>query len=86
MFVRGKGRPIDSGQFDINMEAIPDNCLVADITVAQRRHLMFSTPHQLELLANARHYWYMDATFRLAREPFTQLFTINVFIRSDDNV
>ena len=46
---------------------------------------MFSTPHQLELLANARH-WYVDATFRLVREPFTQLFTINVFIRSDDNV
>ena len=67
------------------MEAIPDDFLVADITVAQRRHLMFSTPHQLELLANARH-WYVDATFRLVREPVTQLFTINVFIRSDDNV
>ncbi|KAK3747385.1 hypothetical protein QZH41_002640 [Actinostola sp. cb2023] len=28
--------------------------------------------------------WYIDGTFKLCRHPFTQLFTINIFVRKDD--
>ena len=28
----------------------------------------------------------MDATFKLCRHPFTQLFTVNALVKKDDNV
>jgi len=57
---------------------------IADISVGQQRHLIFVTQHQLHVLARAKT-WYVDDTFRLLRKPFTQIFTINIFLRAGDN-
>ena len=67
-------QPLD---FDINMNAIPDDFLLADVNVSctsgDKRHLIFSTDKQLELLARAKS-WYVDGTSKL-------LFSIHAFIR-----
>ena len=39
---------------------------------------------KLTLLSKAKR-WYVDGTFKLCRPPFTQLFTINAFVRQDDH-
>ena len=44
---------------------------------------MFATDNQLSLLARSRAL-YMDGTFHLVRKPFLQIFTINVFLRSNE--
>jgi len=36
------------------------------------------------LLSKAKR-WCVDGTFKLCRPPFTQLFTINAFVRQDDH-
>ena len=30
--------------------------------------------------------WYIDGTFKLCRQPFSQLLTVNAFVRNDDHV
>ena len=45
---------------------------------------MFATKQQLEFLASAKS-WYINAMFKLCRHPFTQLMTINAFVRKDDH-
>lgn len=52
-----------------------------DVRVKERRHLILATKPQLEQLAKVKS-WYMDATFKLVRKPFTQLLSINAFVRS----
>ena len=47
--------------------------------------MIFATRHQLDLLNRAKS-WYVDATFKLCRQPFTQLLTVNAFVRADDYV
>lgn len=69
--------------FDIQEESVPDDFLRADINVGARRHLFFATTLMLTLLTSAKN-WFMDATFRLVRAPFTQLFTIHAFVRQGD--
>lgn len=80
-----KLRPKDP--LDLNFELaegfIPPEFLRADVRVQSQRHLMFATKQQLEFLASAKS-WYIDATFKLCRHPFTQLMTINAFVRKDD--
>lgn len=63
---------------------IPPEFLRADVRVQSQRHLMFATKQQLEFLASAKS-WYIDAMFKLCRHPFTQLMTINAFVRKDDH-
>ena len=46
---------------------------------------MFATDHQLEVLSKAKS-WYIDGTFKLCRQPFRQLVSINAFVRTDDYV
>ena len=50
-----------------------------------RRHLIFASDKQLEILSQSKT-WYMDATFKLCRHPFTQLFTVNAFVKKDNHV
>ena len=68
-----------------NEEHIPDDFLQADVRVGERRHLVFATPSQLNLLAKATT-WYMDATFKVVKSPFTQLFSIHAFVKQDEDI
>jgi len=54
------------------------------VDVNGRRHLVFATAEQLVHLGRAKT-WYIDGTFKLVRHPFTQLLTINAFVRKDDH-
>ena len=45
---------------------------------------MFATDQQLEHLARSKS-WYIDGTFKLCRHPFTQLLTVNAFVKKDDH-
>lgn len=71
--------------FDLEEEHLPDEFLRADLRVLDRRHLVFATSEQLQHLCNAKT-WYIDGTFKLCRHPFTQLLTINAFVRKDNCV
>lgn len=59
--------------------------LVFFFKVRGRRHLLFASDQQLDVLSRAKT-WYVDGTFKLCRQPFQQLLTINAFVRSDDHV
>ena len=50
-----------------------------------RRYLIFASERQLEVLSKSKT-WYIDATFKLCRHPFTQLLTVNAFVKNDDHV
>ena len=73
---RQKLRPVDptTTDFEIDTNYIPDNFLRADIRVDERRHIMCFTETQLTLLKKAKT-WYIDATFKVIKEPFKQLFS-----------
>ena len=43
-----------------------------------RCHLVFASDKQLELLQQSKT-WYIDGTFKLCRQPFTQLLTLKFF-------
>ena len=52
--------------------------------MGDRRHLVFATDEQLFILSRAKT-WYVDGTFKLCKAPFTQLLTINAFVRSEEH-
>ena len=85
--MRQRQRPNDPTnlEFVLQEEHIPAGFLQGDICVRERRHLVFATEQQLNKLNNAKT-WYIDGTFKLCRHPFTQLVTINAFVRSDDHI
>ncbi|XP_041372839.1 uncharacterized protein LOC121386108 [Gigantopelta aegis] len=70
-------------EFELKMDFIPDNFLKGDVTTGRKRHLIFSTDQQLQLLSRSK-CWYADGTFKLVKEPFTQLFSVHSFIRRED--
>ncbi|XP_068230924.1 uncharacterized protein [Palaemon carinicauda] len=76
--------PVDLS-FEISEEHIPPNFLKFDIHVGDRRHLVFATEGQCQLLAKAKR-WYVNGTFKVVRQPFTQLFSIHAFMKYDGNV
>jgi hypothetical protein len=53
--------------------------------VGDRRHLVFSTPEMISPLKQAK-VWYMDATFKVVKDPFKQLFSIHAFVRQNNDV
>ena len=83
--LRQRQRPNDPTdlEFVLQEEHIPAGFLQKDIHVREKRHLVFATEQQLNKLNSAKT-WYIDGTFKLCRHPFTQLVTINAFVRSDD--
>lgn len=84
--LRQKLRPEDPKdlQFILAENCIPADFLQADIKVKERRHLIFAINEQLSTLCRAKT-WYVDGTFKLVRHPFTQLLTVNAFVRSGDH-
>ena len=79
-------RPNDPTDLEfVLQEHIPAGFLQKDICVRERRHLVFATEQQLKKL-NSDKTWYIDGPFKLCRHPFTQLVTINAFVRSDDHI
>ena len=75
----------DNLKFDLNLDAIPDDFVQADIKVKGKRHLLIATSFMLSLLVTAKN-WFVDGTFKVVRAPFTQLFSIHAFIRQGDNL
>ena len=65
------------------IHVIPDGFLKGDIRSRSNRHLLFATNQQLQQLVLAKN-WYVDSTFKLCPQPFTQLFSINAFVRSGE--
>lgn len=45
--------------------------------------MIFATSQQLDLLNRAKS-WYVDATFKLCRQPFSQLSTVNALVKAED--
>lgn len=79
-------RPKDPLDLDFELEEghIPDGFFRSGVKVRGRRHLIFATDQQLQFLARAKS-WYIDGTFKLCRQPFTQLLTINAFVKHEDH-
>ena len=73
------GEPTDL-LFELDMERVT-NFIQADIRIRLKRHLIFATSGQLQLLNQAL-YWYVDGTFNIVRRPFEQLWIIHALIAS----
>ena len=41
--------------------------------------------YQLKLLSKAKT-WYVDATFKVVKQPFTQLFSVHAFVKKDEQL
>jgi len=70
--------------FDLNEDVLPSNFFRGSVWVGEKRHILFATDNMLNLLAKAK-VWYMDATFKLVKEPFKQLFSIHAFVRQGED-
>ncbi|KAI8516607.1 hypothetical protein Bbelb_051880 [Branchiostoma belcheri] len=68
--------------FQLDEDHLPDNLLCADVRVHGKRHLVFASSHQLQLLAKTKT-WYVDGTFKVVRKLFKQLFSIHAFTRKE---
>lgn len=74
--------PVDL-EFVLDETHLPEDFLRADVEARNRRHLVFAVAEQLELLSKAKT-WYIDGTFKLVRQQFTELLTVSAFVRSGD--
>ena len=70
--------------FELNIEYISEEFFREDIHINGHRHLVFSTPDQLRLLEKSKR-WYVDATFKVVKAPFMQLFSVHSFIRHGES-
>ena len=70
-------------EFVIDESSIPEHFLRADVETRGGGHVIIATEEQLAKLTEAKR-WYVDGTFKLCRPPFSQLFSINAFIRQGD--
>ena len=70
--------------FEIHYDHVPEAFLKRDIIVNGKRHLLCATDHQIDLLKKAKR-WFVDATFKVVKAPFTQLLSVHAFIKSGDD-
>ena len=79
---RQKLRPTEPTdlQFTLDQDYLPSGFLRADISVQGRRHIVMASDNMIALLQRAKT-WYIDATFKVVKEPFSQLFTVHAFVR-----
>ncbi|GFR79772.1 hypothetical protein ElyMa_004029200 [Elysia marginata] len=64
------------------MDHAPTVFELAYIKVGNRRHLLFFTKRQMNLLKNARRL-FVDATFKVVEGLFTQLWSVRTFVKAD---
>ncbi|KAH3873457.1 hypothetical protein DPMN_036692 [Dreissena polymorpha] len=80
--------PTDT-DFELDMafinEKISSSFFRDEVRNGERRHLIFATDQQLQLLKKAKT-WYIDGTFKVVRQPFYQLLSIHSFVRSGDDM
>ena len=78
-------RPAEPTDLDFSIEEqhLPEAFLKKDVNVNGRRYLVFATAEQQVHLDRAKT-WYIDGTFKLVCHPFTQLLTINAYLRKHD--
>ena len=84
---RHRHRPTEptSLDFELDENHLPPELHCADVRVHDQCHLIFATSKQLHQLTKAKT-WYVDGTFKLCQHPFSQLLTINAFVRKDNFV
>ena len=66
-------------------EHIPERFLQGDLTVDDKRHLVFATDRQIEILGKST-VWFVDGTFDVVNEPYKQLYSIHAFVKSGDSI
>ncbi|KAH3861327.1 hypothetical protein DPMN_024254 [Dreissena polymorpha] len=66
-------------------DALNDPFYRGTVTVKDLRHVILATDTQLELLTKAKT-WYLEGTFKVVKEPITQLFSIHAFVKYKDVV
>ena len=72
-------------EFELQDEHLPPDFLLSAISVRGQCHLIFATASQLVQLKKAKN-WYIDEKFKLCHKPFSQLVSINAFIKSNNHV
>ena len=83
---RSLQRPTDPISLEFELEkSITSDFLIADVWAHERRHLLFATDVQLNLLKEARR-WYIDGTFKIVDKPFYQLLSFHAFLRKGNSV
>ena len=70
-------------EFEVNENHILEDFLKSDLKIDGRRHLVFATRSMLDLLSKSKT-WYVDRTFKVVKEPFTQLFTIHSLCEAEN--
>ena len=66
-------------------EKLSSSFFRAEVRNGERRHLIFATDQQLQLLKKAKTF-YIDGTFKVVRQPFYQLLSIHSFVRCGDDM
>ena len=64
--------------FQLEKRFLPDvpNFYRGEVYTKEGRHLIFFSDLQLKYLKDAKA-WYVDGTFKIVKDPFTQLLTIH---------
>ena len=80
---RPQAPPANDPFFKVAEDFFPPDFYRGEIFPPDRsaRHLLFATNEQLKYLRNCKR-WYLDETFKIVAKPFTQLFTVNGFLKN----
>ena len=65
--------------------SIPNDFLQTDVLIIDGRHIILAKPNMIRILSQAKN-WYIDATFKGVRKPFTQLLIVRAFVKSGESV